>query len=418
MTASALVVADDLTGAMDAGGAFAARDHRTTVAVGEGGDTAADGVLVVDTDSRYRPPEEARAAVERAVGDRPAPVVYKKLDSTLRGNVASETAGALAAAGADCAVVAPAFPANGRLTAAGHHLVDGVPVTESAAGDDPERPPGDAHLPTLLSGTDAGPVAHLDAGVVAAGSDSVRAAVESADARLLACDAVHGTHLDALATGAADADRSVVYAGSAGLAGAVRLPGSAPPADPPDPPADARVLGIAGSTNPATVAQVAALPAERVVALDATRAVADPEGAAEDATRKARDRLSGGVVVTSVREDGDVAAVHRAADREGVDPGEARERVARALGACAAGIVEHDPPDGLLLTGGAVARAAFDALGTEAVALTSETVAAGIPVGRVRGGTADGTGVVTKAGGFGGERALADALDRLGGRDE
>ncbi len=420
MTTSALVVADDLTGAMDAGSAFAARGHRTTVAVGRADDDtmAGGGVLVVDTDSRHRPPEAARAAVERAVERTPAQVVYKKVDSTLRGNVASETAGALSAAGVDCALVAPAFPATGRLTAAGYHLVDGALVTESTASDDPERPSDTAHLPTLLSGTDFGPVTHLNAGTVAAGSDAVREAIESADARLLVCDAVHGDHLASLAAGAADADRSVVYAGSAGLADAVHLPPGAAPADPPNPPEDARVLGIAGSINPVTVAQVAALSTERVVALDATRAVTDPEGAAEAAATEARDRLAGGCVVTSVREEDDVAAVHRAADREGVDPDEACRRITRALGECAATLAEHDPPDGLLLTGGAVAGAAFDALGTDAVALTGETIAAGIPVGRVQGGSVDGAGVVTKAGGFGDERALADALARLGGRDE
>jgi uncharacterized protein YgbK (DUF1537 family) len=431
MTHGALVVADDLTGAMDAGHGFAARGHPTIVAVGDAGATREEGdedededeedggVLVVDTDSRYRSAAEARRAVEavvRRIDIDSDGVVYKKVDSTLRGNVASETAGALAASGADCALVAPAFPANGRLTAAGHHLVEGALVTDTPAGRDPDAPVETARLPALLAGADVGPVGQLDAGTVAAGPEAVMDAVEESDARLLACDAVHGDHLDALAAGGHRADRSVLYVGSAGLAGAVRLPeADAAPATVPEPPADARVLGVAGSTNPVTVAQVAALPDERVVGLDPERAVTDPEGAARAAADRARGRLGGGVVLSSVQEDGDVAAALRAAERAGLAPDRARERVADALGAAAAAIVEADQPDGLVLTGGAVARAVFEALGADAVALTGEAVAAGIPLGRVRGGAADGAAVVTKAGGFGDDRALADALARLGG---
>jgi uncharacterized protein YgbK (DUF1537 family) len=209
----------------------------------------------------------------------------------------------------------------------------------------------------------------------------------------------------------------VLYAGSAGLAGTVRLPDAdTAPVTVPEPSADARVLAVAGSTNPTTVAQVAAIPDERVVRLDPERAVTDPEGAARAAAARAGERLAAGsVVLTSVRDDGDVAAALRAADRAGLEPDRARERIADGLAAAAAALVEGDPPNGLVLTGGAVARAVFDAVGTDAVTLTGEAVAAGIPLGRVRGGAGDGTPVVTKAGGFGDRRALADALARLGG---
>ncbi|PSQ10305.1 four-carbon acid sugar kinase family protein, partial [Halobacteriales archaeon QS_5_70_15] len=47
MTLDALVVADDLTGAMDTGHEFAARGHPTTVAVGEAGVPPEEGVLAV-----------------------------------------------------------------------------------------------------------------------------------------------------------------------------------------------------------------------------------------------------------------------------------------------------------------------------------------------------------------------------------
>ncbi|MEF8842406.1 MAG: four-carbon acid sugar kinase family protein [Haloarculaceae archaeon] len=418
MTLDALVVADDLTGAMDTGHEFAARGHPTTVAVGTDG-ACKEGVLVVNTDSRYLSASEARSAVERAVRDTPARVVYKKVDSTLRGNLTAEIEGALDATGSDCALVAPAFPAGGRLTACGFHLVEGTLVTDTDAGQDPEKPVPSAHLPTLL-GAGERPVRHVGVETVARGPDAVAEVFGDAAGAILACDAVHDDHLAALARGAARSGRAVVYVGSAGLAGAVELPGgsgTAPVA--PEPPADARVLGIAGSANPVTVEQLAALPEGQVVRLDAERAVTDPAGAATGTARCALEVLDdrGTAVVASVLEDGDVDRTLRAGREAGMAPETVRERVAESLAGVAVAAWKRGPPDGLFLTGGAVAGRVFDALGTTGVRLTGDAVEAGVPIGYALDGVAAGTRVVTKAGAFGDERTIVNCLARLGGSD-
>lgn len=423
MTLSALVVADDLTGAMDTGHEFAARGHPTTVAVGEGGPRPDRGVFVVNTDSRYLPAGAARERVERAVRDAPARVVYKKVDSTLRGNLTAEIAGALDAAGADCALVAPAFPAGGRLTACGYHLVEGRLVTDTDAGRDPEKPVASAHLPTLLEDADR-PVRRVDVETVARGAEAVADAVRDVEGGILACDAVHDDHLAALARGAALAGRDVVYVGSAGLAGAVELPdepetGTASGPDAARPSDGGRVLGIAGSASPVTVEQLGAVPDGSVVRLDAERAATDPAGAAGDAAARALERLEAGgaVVVASVLEEGDVDRALRAGRAAGLEPETVRGRIAESLARVAVEAWADDPPDGLFVTGGAVAGRTFDALGATGVRLTGEAVEAGVPLGRLLDGVADGTPVVTKAGAFGGERTIVNCLARLGGAD-
>jgi uncharacterized protein YgbK (DUF1537 family) len=420
MTLDALVVADDLTGAMDTGHEFAARGHPTTVAVGTDGARPESGVLVVNTDSRYLPAEEARAAVEAVVRDTPARILYKKVDSTLRGNLVAEIGAALDASGRDCALVAPAFPAGGRLTACGYHLVDGALVTDTAAGQDPEKPVTSAHLPTLLADADRR-VRHVGVETVAGEGEAVSDVVSDTERGILACDAVHDDHLAALARGTARAGRDVVYVGSAGLAGAVELPGRAEPAavEGSGPPTDARVLGIAGSASPTTVEQLRAVPDERVVPLDVELAATDPSAAAERATDRVLEVLEAGgsAVVASVLEAGDVDRALRAGRDAGVDPETVRERVAESLALVATGVWERDPPDGLFVTGGAVAGRVFDALGATGVRLRGEAVEAGVPVGHVLDGTAAGTRVVTKAGAFGGERTIVNCLARLGGSD-
>ena len=430
MTLDALVVADDLTGAMDTGNEFAARGHPTTVAVGADGARPEEGVLVVNTDSRYLSGEDARRAVERAVRDAPSRTVYKKVDSTLRGNLVAEIEAAFDASGGDLALVAPAFPAGGRLTACGYHLVEGALVTDTAAGRDPDKPVSSAHIPTLLGGGRY-EVDRVGAETVARGADAVADAVRGAEGAMLACDAVHDDHLAALARGARRAEREVVYVGSAGLAGALELgcerePGAAsgvesvPDVDEPTDADDPRVLGIAGSASPATLDQLRAVPDGRVVELDGERAAVDPAAAAADAAERAFEVLdgAGSAVVASVLEAEDVDRTLRAGQEVGIDPATVRERVAESLAGVAGRAWERDPPGGLFVTGGAVAGRVFDALGATGVRLTGKAVEAGVPVGRVLDGTAEGTRVVTKAGAFGGERTIINCLARLGEGDE
>ncbi|MFC4360335.1 four-carbon acid sugar kinase family protein [Halobium salinum] len=447
MTRRVLVVADDLTGAMDTGHEFAARGCRTTVQVGgDDGDGPAEAsadqsdddasVTVVDTDSRYADADAARESVATVVRETvaadPDAVVYKKVDSTLRGNVAAEVTAARAAADRPLALVAPAFPANGRLTAEGHHLVDGVPVTATAAGDD-AKAPATSYLPRLLGESEGGreraSVPRIASATVARGPDAVAerlGALAALDAgrssgssrpaagTLVACDAVHDDHLAALADGADPG--SVVFAGSGGLARHVPLPddGSRPPTLDPATAADRRALAVVGSVAAATLDQVARVPDDAVVRLDAAAAVREPEAAATDAAVACLDRLeaTGQALVTAATDRDDVTAAREAGRAAGVPPDGVGERVATALAATAAAVWRDadPPPTDSLLTGGAVARATLDALDAAAVAPVGRELGAGIPVGLVRGGVADGTPLVTKAGAFGGDGVIANYL--------
>lgn len=66
----ALVVADDLTGAIDTAHAFAARGYRTRVQVNPGRAPPDSTVLALNTDSRYADPETAAERVRRAIESR------------------------------------------------------------------------------------------------------------------------------------------------------------------------------------------------------------------------------------------------------------------------------------------------------------------------------------------------------------
>ncbi|PSP72560.1 four-carbon acid sugar kinase family protein [Halobacteriales archaeon QS_3_64_16] len=422
--ARALVVADDLTGAMDSGHEFAARGFESVLELGgENGKIARD-VCVVDTDSRSASAEKAARAVETAIEAYPAEVLYKKIDSTLRGNLVPEIDAAIATSGADLIVFAPAFPATGRTTTEGTHLVDGAPVTEAFDGTNGLA---SANLPTLLTDSTY-PIVECSIEELKRGPEAIRELLSGVERpAIVACDASEEDHLDTIARAAAAVDGDVLYVGSAGLARHVRLPESRSTNDEPTGSAPSnsesekseragteKVLTVAGSANPRTIEQVTALPADWVIGLDAARAVVDPEAAGAAAGSQAIERLSDGkpAVVTSAPDGG---AIERARDtgQAAGEREEVGERIERALAAVAETVYAEDPPESLFLTGGASAVRVLRELDARGIHLEGGAIERGVPVGRVVGGRADGVVLVTKAGGFGTERTIANCLARL-----
>lgn len=140
-----IILADDFTGALDTGVQFAGCGVTTHVVVGQHTAlTPCDAtVLVVDTETRHVPAQEAAAVVAdltaRAI-EAGVACIYKKTDSALRGNVGAELAALLQVSGCRQLPFLPAFPQIGRVTRDGVHYIDGVPVTESPFGVDPFEP--------------------------------------------------------------------------------------------------------------------------------------------------------------------------------------------------------------------------------------------------------------------------------------
>ena len=112
-----LILADDLTGALDTGVQIAQLQVNTQVRLYADPDTLRSAeeaeVLVIDTESRHLPPERAAELVSGLVREAAAqgvPYLYKKTDSVLRGNVGAELMAAAQAAGARPLPFVPAGP--------------------------------------------------------------------------------------------------------------------------------------------------------------------------------------------------------------------------------------------------------------------------------------------------------------------
>lgn len=116
-----LIIADDLTGALDCAAPFASGDMKVVAACsveGLGEALALDAdVVAVSTRSREIGSQKAHDRVSEALAMTPDGVsVFKKVDSRMKGNVAAE----LAAFGSRSFIIAPAIPEFGRM------VVDGM----------------------------------------------------------------------------------------------------------------------------------------------------------------------------------------------------------------------------------------------------------------------------------------------------
>lgn len=154
-------LADDLSGALDAAAAFhrAGRSVVVALTVEAWPEDAADAIVGITTETRNVSPARAAEKVSslmaraRAKGAR---LVYKKVDSTLRGPVAAELAALAAALPEARLLFVPANPSVGRTVRAGRLLVHGVPVAETEFARDPLSPVRESSIRALL-GNAAGP---------------------------------------------------------------------------------------------------------------------------------------------------------------------------------------------------------------------------------------------------------------------
>ncbi len=144
------LLADDLTSAADGAAPFVARGLSARIGRGQLPRRAA-AVLAVDSGARAMTAAQAGEAVGRLTAQLAGrAVLYKTVDSTLRGHIMAELEACFAASGRSALVFAPAFPAAGRTTVGGIQLVDGIPVADSVYGRDPVHPARHSALAELI----------------------------------------------------------------------------------------------------------------------------------------------------------------------------------------------------------------------------------------------------------------------------
>jgi uncharacterized protein YgbK (DUF1537 family) len=127
-----ILLADDLTGACDAGAAFLRTGRTVRIWFGAGVEfSTPESVQAFNTNSRALSDRRAAQAVSpacTALGGDPNSLFFKKVDSAARGPLAAELLAAHRTLATRAVLFAPAFPAAGRT------VRDGILEIEDAAG--------------------------------------------------------------------------------------------------------------------------------------------------------------------------------------------------------------------------------------------------------------------------------------------
>ncbi|MDD5954737.1 MAG: four-carbon acid sugar kinase family protein [Firmicutes bacterium] len=404
-----VIIADDLTGACDTGIKFRNCDWETTVCVRaqicHNLDTVGSPVVSINTDTRSVTPEEAYETVSstlKAIKGFGDCFYYKKVDSVLRGNIASELEACFHVLNAEFALIAPAFPTtnrrvlDGRLYIGAEDAPEAVVDAQAVVTAGSRRICRSVSLETIRSGPEA---------VI----DRIRQLQEEG-ATLILADSWCNGDLRIVAQAAMHFGSRCIPVGSAGLARhlAVLLDdGSKPKSSAPkehDFPKGALMV-VVGTQHPATVEQVQRLKAEEPM----DTYLLEVEGITpENVSQRVKDLLDTGRTAAENK------GILLTTDRIYNDTDRCRHllqanahncSILTAIGLAVKELSRRTPVRGIIATGGDVASRIFGQLHLDRIALMKEP-SPGIVIGQAEGEDNMKVLIATKSGGFGDRDAL------------
>ncbi len=366
-----LVLADDLTGALEVGTSFAQRgfkagvypDHKTK---------PTDCVSVITTNTRSHQARvgdsyhRLRKTIQAHHG-----FIYKKVDSALRGQIKQELE-QLWYMGFRQFVIAPAYPKLGRETKAGKQYLYGRLVTESFASFDPLSPISTAAIADLLPEI----MQKYCRLVPYLNNETLNTLNFASQNQVSIIDISTNEDLQSLAAFLVKEMYKGIIVGSNGLAEAFANEMGSVQQKPER--LLTSLLIISGSHHPATHRQLDVLLASDIgVASNLNEDLAKPIYLIEVAREKANPQKVQAVLQQQVYD-----------------------------------FLESHKPAGLFIIGGETVRMVLKTLGVDRLYPERE-LAAGVPLSIVQGGDFDAQLLISKSGGFGDEKLLVQIIEQI-----
>ncbi len=428
MSQRCLLISDDLTGGADAGAQFAKRGLSTLlISVKQG--TQVDfnkyiskDVLVINTDSRGLTPDKASNLVSslcRGYDRNLFPIIYKKIDSTLRGNVGFEIDAILKETDIPICFMTPAYPEQNRTLINGILMVRGKPLAFTEAARDAASPVQESHVQKLLQDQSRNKIGRVELSHVNSGPERLKEIVKeerNKGSKIIIFDAVTRQDLRNVADVGFHLDKRPLFVGSAGLAEEVarklspieRSSRSWKPTQP-----CSHVFIMSGSTSSITHGQLKQLERTDVLSFELSKSFLTKDGPDLEAAKgelipSISDALAKGHVILRtcserlIYEHPRTSPIHL--------------EIAKIIGEVALSVLKESHvgirDTALVLTGGDTAFSVINLLRIEGIEIDGE-ILEGIVIGHLIGGKWDGLKVVTKAGAFGKEDALEKIVRML-----
>jgi uncharacterized protein YgbK (DUF1537 family) len=416
------VIADDVTGASDTGIQFLKHGFKTIVLYDvtqiRQHSIKDATVIVANTKSRGSPPNVAYRKVREAVKKfkvAKVGLIYKKMDSTLRGNIGVELDAIMNESGINLSIVAPAYPRYGRITVDGMHLINQIPVAKTEFSQDPVTPVTLSHIPTLLRTQMIRKVGHIPQSTVLDGRSSLEKAVHNKwkeGTEVIVIDATTERDLETIAQ--VSLALNALPCGSAGLANALAKHlhrGDKP-----------QIFVVSGSVSETTMRQInnaKCVLNSCVVDLDTIKVLKDDDNNERETVRVINELNSAlcegkEVILRTTKSKDDVTQTQNYGTKLGLNELEVSKRLTSTIGNIVKRVLQRHHIMSLVLIGGDTALSVMNRIGAIGAQMIQELLP-GIPVCRVIGGPFDRLTVVTKAGGFGSDDALIEIIKFLKG---
>lgn len=423
------MIADDLTGANDSGVQLARYGIDTSVLFKNEVDALKKHeAIVIDTDSRSLTDSEAYTKVKEAsefLKKGSFDIIYKKVDSTLRGNVGAEINAIYDSFHPELVVIAPAFPKNNRYTKDGHHYLNGKLLNETEIAHDPKTPVKESYIPKLIEDQTGKKVGLITYHELKLGKKALLEKIEtmiSKEVHYVVFDAVVEEDLQHIAQFIVQSNLKVCWVGSAGMANYLpeaykikkqQVMKAGPKGNHP-------VMLVVGSVSQITRKQLDIVLTEsdlRGIELDSVAVVSDPETKQKEIARvlkEARATLNShkGIALYSSGRREDIMRAQDVGRTNGLDKRDVSNHISKSLGQVAATLTHDHAFKGLVLTGGDTAKQVCDQLGVVGFNLIDE-IETGIPLGLAIGQKE--FHAITKAGAFGTDYSLLNSIKKLQG---
>ena len=415
-----LIIADDFTGANDTGVQFS-KSQLKTVMISNMDQISKSlescDVLVVDSESRFDTKETAYRKtfdIGKTVKGKNIKYIYKKLDSTFRGNIGAEISGIMDSLDIRHTVLVPALPSHGRTTLDGNVYVKGILLANTETAEDPKTPVKESYIPKILSQQTDKMVAVINYTDVLSGEQNLVRIIRQHiydGIHIIVIDACEEKDLALIASAVTGIKERLLFAGTSGLAGYLpeyfKLKKE-----------KASNIIIAGSVSEITRNQLDYVRENSAVILiniETTRLFSNErdleKGRIIDIIK--RSSLSGeDIIIRSAPSIESVTESFEKGKEYGFDKFRVSELIASFLGEIAMYVVQEIRINGIFFTGGDTAIKAAQCLNVSGTIIRDE-ILPGIVYGNFIEEQYKNIIVITKAGGFGAEDAIWQVLKFL-----
>ena len=413
-----IVIADDYTGSNDCGVQLKNRGLSAVTVLSKGylNDIYGYDVIVMDSETRSMTKENSCKAIKEIgtniKGLMGSNIVFKKIDSTLRGYIGIEIEALDNVLNPELIVFAPAYPKNNRTTVHGIHYFNGVPIDKTELSKDPKNPIVTSNIKKILE-TDSD-LNFLHVQLESIRNNEIHTILNQSNSRCFSFDGEVDGDLDIIVKQVLSLNKKVLWVGSAGLIDSI-INMLSPVAERYNP-----VLAVVGSINSTSAAQAQeAMEDEKVFGLkiDIESVILSPEKEKNRILTETIMHMDAGsdVLLATALESDQVVTASCLSKSLGLTLNEISSKIADFMGSAVYEILRFRRISGMFLTGGDTAINVINKLSAKGSVLVRE-IELGVPLVSLFGGPYEGLPIITKAGAFGKLDTIKNSISFLRNR--